>query len=126
MIWAYLHLGDRLERAESALAELTATPELHASNASAAQLSRAQGELLWARRDLSGAEAALRRSVSEWLEVSAPLHAAEVRVRLCQLLLEADDKMGAELELGSAEATFRQVSAAPLLDRCQALRQAWL
>jgi len=64
----------------------------------------------------------LRDSIAQWLQVSAPLHAADVRLRLCELLLRASDATSAELELGAAEAAFGQVGAQPLLRRCLALR----
>ncbi|HWA73205.1 MAG TPA: winged helix-turn-helix domain-containing protein [Polyangiaceae bacterium] len=113
--------GD-LERASSALRELRAAPELSASDASAAELARAEGELAWASGDLGKAELALRASIAHWLAVSAPLHAAEVRLRLSELLLGAFDAVSAELELGAAEAAFEQVNATALIARCQALR----
>jgi DNA-binding winged helix-turn-helix (wHTH) protein len=116
-------MSGELARASSALQELTAAPELCASHASAAELARAQGELAWANGDLAKAEFALRESVAHWLDVSAPLHAAEVRLRLCQLLLDASDPVSAELELGAAEAAFKQVEATPLVERCRILRR---
>jgi ATP/maltotriose-dependent transcriptional regulator MalT len=112
-----------LERARSALAELAASPELCATQVATAQLAHAQGELAWAEGDSSKAEQALRASVGAWLQVGAPLQAADVRLRLCELLQEADPS-AAELELSAAEAAFRQVDAEPLLRRCQALRRA--
>jgi tetratricopeptide (TPR) repeat protein len=116
-------MNGELERAELALGELCAAPELSASHASAAELARAQGELSWARSEPTKAELALRASIAHWLEVSAPLHAAEVRLRLCQLLLDASDPISAELELGSAEAVYQQVSATSLVERCRTLRE---
>ncbi len=113
----------QLERARAALGELAALPELSTSEASAAELSRAEGELAWAEGDLARAELSLRNSIAHWLKVSAPLHAADVRLRLCELLLQSGDTTGAELELGSAEAVFAPVGAEPLLQRCQALRE---
>lgn len=113
----------QLERAAAALGELASAPELCASQANVAELARAQGELSWAEGSPSEAERALRRSVAAWLEMNAPLQAAEVRLRLCELLL-ASDPTAAELELGSAEAAFRQVHAEPVLRRCQSLREA--
>jgi DNA-binding winged helix-turn-helix (wHTH) protein/Flp pilus assembly protein TadD len=112
-----------LDRAVSALAELAAAPELCASPASAAELLRAQGELAWAQGNTDQAELLLRRSVTAWLEIGAPVHAADVRLRLCELLSESD-AIAAELELSSAEAAFRQVNADPVLRRCEALRDA--
>lgn len=115
-------MNGQLERATTALAELSATPDLTTSHASAAELARAQGELAWAKGDLNQAELSLRASIAHWLEVSAPLQAADLRMRLCELLLALDDATAAELELSSAEATFREVGARWLLDRSQKLR----
>ncbi len=111
-----------LERARAALAELDAAPELCASRACAAEIARGRAEVACAEGDLVEAELKLRQSVASWLEISAPVHAAEVRLRLCELLLDAGDAPAAELELGAAEATFRQVQAEPMLQRCLALR----
>jgi DNA-binding winged helix-turn-helix (wHTH) protein/ATP/maltotriose-dependent transcriptional regulator MalT len=116
-------MSGQLERAATALAELAASPELCATQASAAELARAEGELAWARGEASRAELGLRRSVALWLEIGAPLQAAEVRLRLCEVLARFD-RTGAELELSAAEAAFRQVSAESLLQRCQTLRGA--
>ena len=110
-----------LERARTALAELASAPELCASRACAAELARGQAEVACAEGDLVEAELRLRHSVACWLEASAPVHAAEVRLRLCELLLDAGDRAAAELELGAAEATFSQVQAEPMLQRCRAL-----
>ncbi|MGC4092730.1 MAG: winged helix-turn-helix domain-containing protein [Polyangiaceae bacterium] len=115
-------MSGQLERAQSALSELSAAPDLYASRASAAEHFRARAELAWALGDLNAAELCLRDSVGCWLENGAPMHAAEIRVRLCELLLETGDTMAAELELSSAEAAFRQVQAQPLIQRCEALR----
>jgi ATP/maltotriose-dependent transcriptional regulator MalT len=112
----------QLDRAEAALSELERSPELTESHVSAAERARAQGELAWARGDLAGAESSFRASVARWLEVGAALHAADVRLRLCALLLEARDPISGEIELGSAEDVFRQAGAAALFERCDALR----
>jgi ATP/maltotriose-dependent transcriptional regulator MalT len=117
-------MNGQLERATAALAELSAKPQLSESQASAAELARAQGELCWAKGDLIAAELSLRTSISHWLDVGAPLHAAQVRLRLCQLLLESGDRTSAELELGSAESVLEPVAAEPLRRRCRALRES--
>jgi DNA-binding winged helix-turn-helix (wHTH) protein/ATP/maltotriose-dependent transcriptional regulator MalT len=117
-------IDGKLERAAMALQELDAAKERTASLACAAELSHARGELSWAENDLSRAEQHLRASITRWLDVGAPLHAARLRVRLSQLLSVAGDPTGADLELGAAEAAFRHVQAAPLLSRCQTLRDA--
>jgi DNA-binding winged helix-turn-helix (wHTH) protein len=116
-------MNQRLERAAAALAELAAAPELCASRACLAEQQRARGELAWAQRDLVQAELCLRRCIADWLEIGAPLQAADVRLRLSELLLESD-ATAAELELSSAETAFHQVDAQLLLRRCQALREA--
>ncbi|HET9929342.1 MAG TPA: winged helix-turn-helix domain-containing protein, partial [Polyangiaceae bacterium] len=112
----------RVERARAALTELASLPELTASRANAAELSRAEAELLWADGDKAHAEPSFRASIAHWLEMNAPLHAADVRLRLFELLLDAGDPTAAELELSSAERAFEQVGATPLIDRCRALR----
>ncbi len=117
-------MNGKLDRARAALTELASTPELCATQAGAAELCRARGELAWAEQDLTTAELFLRRSVASWLEIGAALQAADVRLRLCELLLTSD-ATAAELELGSAESVYRQVRAEPLVRRCRALRDAW-
>jgi ATP/maltotriose-dependent transcriptional regulator MalT len=113
-----------LERAAAAIQELDAAPERTASRVSRAELSHARGELAWAEQDLPGAERHLRDGVAHWLEVGAPVHAARLRLRLSELLLETGDPTAAELELGAAEAAFAHVQAEALLSRCLTLRNA--
>jgi len=115
-------MNGRLERAVAALSEITAAPELVASRACTAELGRAQAELAWAEGDLARAERWFRSCIADWLDIGAPLHAADARLRLCELL-RGFDITAAELELSSAESAFRQVEAEPLLRRCQALRE---
>jgi DNA-binding winged helix-turn-helix (wHTH) protein/ATP/maltotriose-dependent transcriptional regulator MalT len=117
-------MSGQTERAEAALAALKGAPDLTESPVSAAELARAEGEVAWAKGDLIRAETSLRESIAHWLTMGAPLHAADVRLRLCTLLIEAGDGTAAELELGSAQAAFEQVGAAPLLERCRVLRKA--
>jgi DNA-binding winged helix-turn-helix (wHTH) protein/ATP/maltotriose-dependent transcriptional regulator MalT len=112
----------QLERAATAIRELDAAPERRESRVSAAELAHARGELAWAQKELSRAEQHLRESVAHWLQTGAPVHAARLRLRLCQLLLDAGDPTAAELELGAAEAAFEHVQAEALLSRCQTLR----
>jgi hypothetical protein len=112
----------RLERARSALDELSAAPVLFETLASAAERSHSLGELAWAEGRLDDAERELRASLKMWIEVQAPLQAAQVRLRLGELLLSAGDPLGAELELSAAESAYQLVSATPLLERCAKLR----
>jgi ATP/maltotriose-dependent transcriptional regulator MalT len=110
----------QLEPAQRALNELAAVPEQ--TQANRAEGARSSAELLRARGDLSGGEQALRQSIASWIEMGARVHAAHARLRLCELLLESDDKTAADLELGAAEAVFEEVGAASLLERCRAIR----
>ncbi len=114
----------QLERAAAALQELDTVPERTASRVCAAELAHARGELAWARNELPSAERHFRDSVTHWLDVGAPVHAARVRLRLTELLVDAGDPTAAELELGAAEAAFSHVNAESLLARCKELRAA--
>jgi DNA-binding winged helix-turn-helix (wHTH) protein/ATP/maltotriose-dependent transcriptional regulator MalT len=114
----------QLERATKAIQQLDAAPELTEARVSAAELAHARGELAWAQRALPQAEQHLRAGVTHWLEVGAPVHAARLRLRLSQLMLDAGDPTGAELELSAAEAAFAQVEAEALLSRCRSLRSS--
>jgi len=116
----------QLERAATAIQELDAAPERTESSLCAAELSHARAELAWAQKELSRAEQHLRDSVKLWLEVGAPVHAARLRLRLCELLLEAGDPTAADLELGAAEVAFEHVKAEALLSRCHTLRSTRL
>jgi DNA-binding winged helix-turn-helix (wHTH) protein len=124
-VLARIAAADRqLERAATAIRELDAAPERTESRVTAAELAHARGELAWAQNELSRGEQHLRDSVAHWLGVGAPVHAARLRLRLCELLLAAGEPTAAELELGAAEATFKQVQAEALSSRCQTLRRA--
>ena len=68
------------------------------------------------------AEPLLRLAVSDWLKAGARVHAAHVRVRLCEALLAMDDIVAAELELSAAESVFKEVGAEPVLRACESLR----
>lgn len=115
----------QLERAAAAIQELEAAPERTAeARVCVAELAHARGELAWARKELANAERHFRDSVTHWIEVGAPVHAARLRVRLSELLIDAGDPTAAELELGAAEAAFSHVNAETLLARCRELRAA--
>lgn len=116
-------MDGQVERAKLALSELeSSAPELRFSSTCEAETTRAKGELAWAEGDRARAEPLLRGAIASWLKTNAPVHAAHVRLRLCELLLEASDAVTAELELDAAEVVFRDISAAGLLERCQELR----
>jgi DNA-binding winged helix-turn-helix (wHTH) protein len=115
-------MNGRLERARAALDELALLSESSITPSSAAETARARGELHWAEGDVQRAEPLLRLAVSEWLSAGARVHAAHVRLRLCEALLAAADTTAAELELSAAESVFREVGAKPVLEACASLR----
>jgi DNA-binding winged helix-turn-helix (wHTH) protein/ATP/maltotriose-dependent transcriptional regulator MalT len=112
----------QLERAAAAIQELDSAPERTESRVCAAELAHARGELAWARKELPSAEQHFRDSIRHWIEVGAPVHAARLRLRSSELLVDAGDPTAAELELGAAEAAFSHVNAETLLARCQSMR----
>jgi hypothetical protein len=95
------------------------------SPASVAEAARAEGELAWGEGNTARAETLLRQAVRAWFDATAPVHAAHVRLRLTELLLETGDVVGADFELGSAEAVFRDVNASLMLGKCKTLRKRW-
>ncbi|RYZ05627.1 MAG: hypothetical protein EOO73_19240 [Myxococcales bacterium] len=115
-------LHGRPERARAALAELDSLPELLTGQSSVAERARARAELAWAVGDLTAAESAFRESLELWLQIQAALHAADVRLRLGELLLQVGDPTSAELELSAAATDFERVRAEPQLARCVGLR----
>jgi tetratricopeptide (TPR) repeat protein len=112
--------GDR-DRARGALAELDSTPNLAGAARGEAERARAQLALHEQRR--TDAVTHLERAVQLFLEARLPLKAARARLDLAQLLLDAGDDAGADLELSAAEDTFQSIAAAPLLDECRQLRE---
>lgn len=116
--------GGQCERARAALSELDAVPEPTLGNR--AEQARARAELASAEGDFATAELALRQSITCWLELGGRVYAADVRLRLCALLLQGDDPVAAELELSAAESVFASVNAQSLLERCRALRESSL
>jgi hypothetical protein len=68
--------------------------------------------------------ASLRRGLQIWQEISAPLNAASVRLRLARLLLTDGDTEAAELELSAAESAFRKAGASAALQSCEEMRRS--
>lgn len=101
--------ADRPERAREALAELDGDPELWATPALEAMVTRARGELAFADGLATEAIVALRRAADLWQQVGSPLNVGSVRLRLAELLRERGDVETAELELAAAERVFREI-----------------
>ncbi len=108
-------------RASKALAELDAHPELWSTPAFQAIVFRARGELALAMGRAEDAIGQIRRSLRIWTEMEACLSAAEIRVRLAEILLDSDPE-AAELELDAAESVYGRVPAPARLKRCREIR----
>jgi DNA-binding winged helix-turn-helix (wHTH) protein/predicted negative regulator of RcsB-dependent stress response len=110
-------------RARGALEELTANPELWSTPAVAAMAARARAEVALEDGQRNEAAAQLRRALQHWHEIGSPLNAADVRLRLADLLLAEGDRDAAELELAAAESLLKKSSAGPLRARCTQVRR---
>jgi tetratricopeptide (TPR) repeat protein len=115
-------LAGNLAAAGGALAELEADPELVSTPALQALLARARGELRAAEGHPAEAITLLRAAQRSWLELDAPLAAAQARCRVAALLASEGDPEAAKLELDAAVAAFRHAGATRLLGSCDALR----
>jgi tetratricopeptide (TPR) repeat protein len=118
---AAAHAGDP-ERARGALLELGAQPEMYATPGLTATRAWARAEVALAEERGGEAMTAFRESLRHWQEIGAPLNSAALRLRLAELLVAAGDPHGADLEVGAAEASFRQAGATPALQQCAVLR----
>jgi len=86
--------------------------------------SHADGAVLLAGGDPSGALAALRLAWDVWRELDAPYDAARTRVLLGLACRQLGDRDGAELELDAARRVFDELGAAPDLRRVEAIARA--
>jgi DNA-binding CsgD family transcriptional regulator len=77
--------------------------------------------VLLARGDARAALALLRRSLEGWQEIGAPYLAARVRVLVGLAHRACGDQDGSGLEIDAARAAFRELGAAPDLDRLERL-----
>jgi len=110
------------QRARDALRELEEDPPSWSTPALAAMVDHARGELALAEGGRSEACALLRQALQQWLDIGAPVAAADVRVRLAEVLHADGDAEGAELELAAAEQVLDRFGAGALRTRCEALR----
>jgi tetratricopeptide (TPR) repeat protein len=97
------------ERERSALAELDADPELWASPALEALVTRARAELAQSEGRRTEAIAGVRRAIALWQEVGSSFAEGRLRIRLAELLRADDDPETAALELAAAERALREI-----------------
>src|SRR5689334_9661150 len=102
-----------LPAAETAAAELAQIAErLHAPMVQAMS-SRAEGRVLFARKEVRESLGALRRSLTTWLDLEAPYEAARTRVLVALASRALEDHETANQELGAAREQFEKLGAAP-------------
>jgi DNA-binding NarL/FixJ family response regulator len=115
-----LAAGD-LEEARSAAAELEKLAESFDTEAVVAMAAHARGAVILAEGDSRSALEPLRRSFEIWSRLDTPYLAARVRLLVGQACRVLGDEDGFRLETEAAAAVFRELGAAPDLERLSAL-----
>lgn len=86
-----------------------------------AMSARVSGGVLLAEQDARGALTVLRRAMEGWRELAAPYEAARTRVLIALACRAHGTGDAADIELEDARAVFRQLGAAPDLERVEGL-----
>jgi DNA-binding winged helix-turn-helix (wHTH) protein len=112
---------ERLERAQEIIAELEAEPRRWPMPSIRALTSEAKAELLIKAARPAEAVRELQTACRLWNEVESAVNAADARLSLAALLIQQDDRSGAELELNTAQSIAGKVKSARLSRRCEEL-----
>jgi ATP/maltotriose-dependent transcriptional regulator MalT len=112
-----------LEEARSAAIELEKLAASFDTEAVVAMAAHARGAVALAEGDARSALEPLRRSFEIWSRLGTPYLAARVRVPVGQACRALGDEDGFRLETEAAAAVFRELGAAPDLERVGALSQ---
>ncbi len=115
-----LATGD-LVAARTTVDELAAAERTRPAPMLSATIARLDGELRLAEGEPLEALPQLRRAESIWRELDAPYDAACVRAALGDVLRRLGDADSATLEFDAALRTFRELGAAPDVDRVERL-----
>jgi serine/threonine protein kinase len=124
---AYVHIllaaGDVAAARAGAeeLSEIAAALDSPFVRAVAAQ---ARGAVLLAEGDARTSLAALREAATGWRDLEVPYEAARVHVLVGLACRQLGDEETAKMELDAARRTFRELGAAPDLDRVEKLSQS--
>jgi ATP/maltotriose-dependent transcriptional regulator MalT len=113
--------ADDVASARAAADELSETATALGAPLLQAAAAQATGAVCLAEGDARAALGALRRSWTLWQELEAPHDAARVRVSIGLACRALGDEDAAEMELDAARWVFRQLGAAPDLERVEAL-----
>lgn len=119
----FLAAGDR-ESADGAARDLEDIAASARNEVLDAMAAHARGAVLLARGEASAALAPLRRAFTTWQQVGAPYLAARVRTAIAAALVALGDRDGAAFERDAAAAVFRELAAAPDLERLGAAKSA--
>jgi len=114
-------VADDLAAARIAADELFKISETLQAPFLRATAAHALGAVTLAEGDPAGALLLLRRAVSGWGQMDAPYQMARVRVLVGLACRALDDPDSAEIEFDAACQVFRQLGAAPDVDRMQRL-----
>ncbi|RUW36702.1 MULTISPECIES: winged helix-turn-helix domain-containing protein [unclassified Mesorhizobium] len=113
---------DRYERAKEVIAELEAQPQRWPMASIRALTGEAKAELFIQEGRLAEAVRELQTACSLWNEIGSPINVADARLSLAALLIQLDDRNGAELELGTALALAKKLDSSRLMRRCEELK----
>jgi len=105
-----------LDGAQSAAIQLTGIAKALDSILLTALAAHADGALLLARGDSTGALPVLRRAWNAWQDVDAPYFAARARVLVGRACRDLGDLDAARMELDAARAVFGRLGAGPGLE----------
>jgi ATP/maltotriose-dependent transcriptional regulator MalT len=118
-----LAAGD-LEAARAAATELAEVAARLDSPQLLAEAERVVGAVRLASGDAQGALETLRSAASSWHALEVPYEAARTRVLIGLACRQLGDEDTAKLELDGAQAVFRELEAAPDVDRVERLFRA--
>jgi DNA-binding winged helix-turn-helix (wHTH) protein len=111
----------RTARAKEIVAELETQPHRWPMASIRALTAEAKAELLIGEGHPAEAVRELQIACSLWNEIGSAINAANARLSLAALLIQLDDRSGAELELGTALSIARKVESPRLMRRCEEL-----
>ena len=83
--------------------------------------AEAKAELLIGEGHSAEAIRELQIACALWNEIGSAINAADARLSLAALLIQLEDRTGAELELGTALSIARKVESPRLMRRCEEL-----
>lgn len=116
-------LSGELDRAAETLAQLDEHPKAWSVGAVKAHVSRARGELMFARGGTGEALRCFRSAIDEFQQLDSNVEAAVVRLRLAACMTQVGDREDAEIELLAAHKAFERAGARFYLEQCKAAQR---